>query len=340
MRLDLLAWATALLLLPLSADAQIGACVPDESDSIFVELDTSLGPIVIELFPNTAPLTVQNFLDYMDAGAYEGVIFHRSVPGFVVQGGGYREGPSGYASILRNPPVPNEPCISNTRGSVAMARLGGQPDSATSEFFVNLVDNLFLDTSDGVGFTAFGRVTDASLSVVDAIAALPTYDALLKLELPINQIFSDLPLQSLPADPPGGFGCSRDGPHFGLVDPTISFVEADPLRSGAAFVPILLDPICTGASATGPPSTPCTPGTGRVVVDLSNLVDLFGMTCDAVAESEESWAARRAATESQLYAEDVEVARVPEPAGDALLGAGGLLVFGLARSRRGRVSAG
>jgi cyclophilin family peptidyl-prolyl cis-trans isomerase len=339
MRLQLIACATALLLLPLSAEAQIGGCVPDESGSIFVELDTSQGSIVIELFPNTAPLTVQNFLDYMNAGAYDGVIFHRSVPGFVVQGGGYREEPSGYASIPRSPTVPNEPCISNTRGTVAMARLGGQPDSATSEFFVNLADNLVLDTSDGVGFTAFGRVVNASMSVVDDIAALPIFDALLHLELPINQIFSELPLQSLPMDPPGGYGCARDGPYFGLVDPSISFVEADPLRSGANFVPILLDPICSGAGATGPPDTPCTPGVGRVVVDMSNLVDLFRMTCDAVAESEASWTARRADTEAQLFAEDVEMTSVPEPRSNALLGVGGLFVLVLARWRRGGVSA-
>lgn len=323
-----------------SASAQIGGCTPDETGAIAVQLDTSLGPIVIDLFPNTAPGTVQNFLDYMVAGDYDGVIFHRSAKDlggndFVIQGGGYREEPSGYASIPRSPSIVNEACLSNLRGTVAMARLGGQPNSATSEFFINLSDsNVFLDGIDS-GFTAFGRVAARSMEVADAIAALPVYDTLNYLELPINQIFRELPLQNLPTDPPGGYGCSRDGAFFGLANPALTLFEADPLRSGGIFVPILLDTQCTGAGATGPPSVPCTPGTGRIVGDFEEVTGLFPMTCDAIAESLDSWTARRAGTEPQLMAEDVEMINVPEPSRSALLAAGGALVVTLARRMRG-----
>ena len=138
--------------------AQIAGCVPDTSDAVYIEVQTSVGDMVFELYPNMAPLTVQNFLQYMNDGDYLGVLVHRSVPDFVIQGGGYHAVGGSYASIPRDPTIPNEPCLSNTRGTLAMARLGGQPDSASSEWFINLVDNLSLDASDGVGFTAFGRV--------------------------------------------------------------------------------------------------------------------------------------------------------------------------------------
>ena len=172
------------------------------------------------------------------------------------------------------------------------------------------------------------------------LEALPIIDTLNYLELPINQIFSDLPVQSAPVDPPGGYGCSRDGPYFGLVDPTSSFIEADPLRNGGVPVPILLDPSCSGAAATGPPSVPCTPGSGRVVVDWPDVTAFFDMTCDAVAESLESWEARRAGTEAQLFDEDVEIIAVPEPTGAVLWGAGVLCVSALGRGRQRGLSAG
>ena len=109
--------------------AQIAGCVPDTSDAVYVEVQTSVGDMVFELYPNMAPLTVQNFLQYMNDGDYLGVLVHRSVPDFVIQGGGYHAVGGSYASIPRDPTIPNEPCLSNTRGTLAMARLGGQPDS-------------------------------------------------------------------------------------------------------------------------------------------------------------------------------------------------------------------
>jgi cyclophilin family peptidyl-prolyl cis-trans isomerase len=343
------AMAIAIVTLPggRPAEAQIGGCVPDLDNSIRVDMETSLGTIPLELFPEMAPVTVQNFLNYMNDGDYDGALVHRSVPGFVIQGGGFREVGGAYAQIPLDAPIVNEPCLSNTRGTLAMARLGGQPDSATSQWFINLSDNLSLDSSDGVGFTAFGRVVGDGMAVADAIAALPIFDTLTILELPVNQVFRDLPLQSLPVEPPEGYGCSRSDPLHGLADEVVDFPVADPDRSGADFVPILLDPQCTGSQAPGAPTIPCTPGVGRDVylVDLVQQVFFnprIPMTCDQVAESEASWVARRAGTTAQLLVEDVEIVAIPEPRAEILLAAGvaGLLVLAAIRRPNSRYLSG
>ncbi len=137
-----------------------------------VRLVTDFGDIVMELLVADAPITTDNFIQYIEDGFYDGTIFHRVVPDFVVQGGGFLPGmiqPEG----LRDP-IPNEfdPAHSNVRGTVAMAKLGGDPDSATSQFFVNLADNSAnLDNQNG-GFTVFAIVVEG-MNVVDMIAAVP-----------------------------------------------------------------------------------------------------------------------------------------------------------------------
>jgi cyclophilin family peptidyl-prolyl cis-trans isomerase len=133
-----------------------------------VELETSLGTIVIELYPDKAPLSVENFLKYANDGFYDGLIFHRVVPGFVVQGGGYT--PDFKPKQVRAPiKLESQNGLSNLRGTVAMARTAN-PNSATSQFFVNLVDNPQLDTLGG-GYAVFGKVVQG-LEVADAIAKL------------------------------------------------------------------------------------------------------------------------------------------------------------------------
>ena len=127
------------MLVASTARAQIGGCIPDFSDPIQVSVETSVGTMILELYPNMAPATVANFVAYMERGDYDGAIFHRSVPGFVIQGGGFRGRPSSYEAIPTDPPIPNEPCLSNTAGTIAMARLGGQPDSATMNVTANIV---------------------------------------------------------------------------------------------------------------------------------------------------------------------------------------------------------
>jgi len=144
-----------------------------------VRFETNVGNIDVQLLPNDAPKTVANFLAYVNANAYANSFIHRSVPQFVIQGGGYQwSDANGPVPITQNAPVVNEFKVSNTRGTLAMAKLGNDPNSATSQWYFNEVDNSSnLDSSNG-GFTVFGRIAnDAGLTVMDLIANEPTYDA-------------------------------------------------------------------------------------------------------------------------------------------------------------------
>jgi cyclophilin family peptidyl-prolyl cis-trans isomerase len=137
-----------------------------------VILETSKGEIRIELDPGRAPKTVENFLAYVDAGHFDGTVFHRVIPNFMIQGGGFT------ADLAEKPtraPIQNEAQngLKNTRGTLAMARTN-DPNSATAQFFVNLRDNDFLDHgSRDFGYAVFGRVS-TGMDVVDAIAAVRT----------------------------------------------------------------------------------------------------------------------------------------------------------------------
>ncbi len=142
-----------------------------------VRVITSLGEFSIELFDDITPGTVANFLNYVNSGRFNGTEIHRSVPGFVIQGGwlSYNPATNVLDQITLDPAIQNEFSVSNTRGTVAMAKQGGDPNSATSQWFVNLADNSAnLDGQNG-GFTAFGRVIGDGMTVVDNIAAQPTY---------------------------------------------------------------------------------------------------------------------------------------------------------------------
>lgn len=158
---------TALFSLSASAsEAEQSSALPK------VRVETSQGVMEITLRPDVAPKTVENFLAYVDAGYYEGTIFHRAIPGFMVQGGGFDENLDRQATEA---PIANEasPTLRNLRGTIAMARTN-DPDSATSQFFINLVDNQFLNAGvRGPGYAVFGRVTDG-MGVADAIAGQPT----------------------------------------------------------------------------------------------------------------------------------------------------------------------
>ncbi len=140
-----------------------------------VNVQTNKGLIVIELYPDQAPQSGANFLAYVDAGFYDGTIFHRVIPDFMIQGGGFT---ADLEKKETRAPIPNEADngLKNERGTLAMARTN-DPHSATAQFFINHKDNAFLDhsgkTPRGWGYAVFGRVTDG-MSVVDAIAATPT----------------------------------------------------------------------------------------------------------------------------------------------------------------------
>lgn len=140
-----------------------------------VLLETNKGNITIELWADKAPLSVENFLTYTDAGFYDGLIFHRVIPGFMVQGGGFDQDMVQKSNFE---PIKNEAKsdVPNQRGTLAMARTN-VVDSATSQFFINLVDNDFLnhtdETSRGFGYAVFGEVIDG-MDVVDSIAEVDT----------------------------------------------------------------------------------------------------------------------------------------------------------------------
>ena len=139
-----------------------------------VKLETNMGDIVVELNEEAAPVTVENFVRYVEEGFFDGTIFHRVISGFMVQGGGFT---ADMVQKQTHPPIANEAGngLKNNRGTIAMGQLPGNPDSATSQFYVNLVDNNHLDYVPGrsPGYTVFGKVVEG-MDVVDAIAAVKT----------------------------------------------------------------------------------------------------------------------------------------------------------------------
>jgi len=165
-------------------------------DSLFansvVRFSSNVGEIDMELFDTDKPLTVANFLAYVNAGRYNQSFIHRSVPGFVIQGGGFGLNGNTVVPVPTYAAVTNEPGISNLRGTVAMAKLGNNPNSATSQWFINLEDNAaILDNQNG-GFTVFGQVVGNGMAVADRIAAFSTYNATAQL----GGAFGELPLKS------------------------------------------------------------------------------------------------------------------------------------------------
>ena len=137
-----------------------------------IRFETSHGAFTVELFAKEAPVTVKNFLQYVDDGHFDGTIFHRIVPGFVIQGGGLT---ADFTNRKTRAPISNEAKngLKNTRGSLSMARTS-DINSATSQFFVNLKDNGFLDHGPrDYGYAVFGRVTEG-MDVIDKIAAVAT----------------------------------------------------------------------------------------------------------------------------------------------------------------------
>ena len=183
----------------------------DDADitNSLVRLSTSLGPVNIELLDRQAPQTVANFFNYIEDGKYTDSIFHRSAKltggtPFVLQGGGFtfETSPSSIAAVPADPAVQNEPDTvnrSNLRGTVAMAKLGGNPNSATNQFFFNLANNASILDGQNGGFTVFGRLASAAdQAIVDQIAAIATQDQGSAAALPPLQqgVFGEIPLRN------------------------------------------------------------------------------------------------------------------------------------------------
>lgn len=170
------------LALPLAATAQgqgkpAGKPAPAATAAAHpvVVIETSMGTIKVELYEDKAPITVKNFLSYVDKKHYDGTIFHRVINGFMIQGGGYDKDMKERGT---DAPIKNEAAngLKNTVGTLAMARTN-IPDSATAQFFINVKDNGFLDFRDpspqGIGYAVFGKVI-AGMDVVDKIKAVKT----------------------------------------------------------------------------------------------------------------------------------------------------------------------
>ena len=169
--------------------AAISAFSQTSTSAPTVRFKTNVGDIDVVLTPDVAPATVANFLGYMNRGAYNNSIFHRSVAGFIIQGGGYNLVNHVPVATAQVAAVKNERNVTNARGTIAMAKLGTDPNSATNQWFFNLANNgANLDNQNG-GFTVFGRITNAGgLGVMDAIAKQPTYNA--------GSPFDQIPLQN------------------------------------------------------------------------------------------------------------------------------------------------
>jgi len=162
-----------------------------------VIIKTNYGDISLRLFPDKAPVTVENFLKYVDSGQYSGTIFHRVIPKFMIQGGGFLPDMSKKET---GEPIVNESKnkLHNTRGTIAMARTN-HPNSATSQFFINQGTNLRLDwTPESPGYTVFGEVT-SGLDVVDFIASSPVQKTRGMDDVPIETIvITEIKRKSLP----------------------------------------------------------------------------------------------------------------------------------------------
>ena len=173
--------ATALLLI----------CAPVIATVVLVK--TSLGNFEVNLFDQTTPATVNNFLAYVKNGSYQNTAFHRSVKGFVLQGGGFRFSGDNNAPFVAVPQlaaITNEPKLSNVRGTIAMAKVSGNPNSATNQWFINLSDNSAnLDLQNG-GFTVFGQVTGTGMEIIDSISNLPNN---------LNTNYPEVPLRNYTA---------------------------------------------------------------------------------------------------------------------------------------------
>ena len=337
-----------------------------------VALDTALGTICIELFSTAAPLHVANFLFYANNDLLIDTFFHRNIPGFILQGGGFRVGPTDFDIIPSlNGPVTNEPCSldtpapppasagtmicsvrGNERGTVALAKLAGDPSSGTTNFFINLADNRTnLDNQNG-GFTVFGRVLASDMPVVDAIEALTisTEDDLAWIESAVFPTGLTAPLEQPPFyDTP--YGCWDPSAQATVLD-TASLPSLAPVSDPdipAIFHTVGVDcglptTIATFVETPGPVQCP---DVSRIAVATSGPRSLLfpggvtafvELTCEDLEES----TAQRALWqvdfkvdfEAQLM--ELEDVRVPEPGvGLSLLfGLPALLVMGRFRNRR------
>lgn len=154
---------------------------------LYVEMDTNLGNVIFELDEAKAPITVENFKNYVDDGFYDGLIFHRVIDGFMVQGGGF-DADMKQKKTAAPIKIESDNGLKNVRGSIAMARTM-DPNSATSQFFINTQDNTFLDYpgQDGYGYTVFGKVVEG-MDVIDKMEKVKTTSKAMHQDVPVKPI--------------------------------------------------------------------------------------------------------------------------------------------------------
>ncbi len=162
-----------------------------EDTMVYISMETTKGTMYLALNETKAPISTANFLAYLDEGYYNDTIFHRVMKDFMIQGGGFTKD-------LKKKPTKDEiknewkNGLKNTRGTIAMARLGRQPDSATSQFFINLADNGFLDQPrDGAGYAVFGHIVKGE-DVLDAIGTAPTSPQGMHADVPVETVLIKL----------------------------------------------------------------------------------------------------------------------------------------------------
>jgi cyclophilin family peptidyl-prolyl cis-trans isomerase len=177
----------ALIVLVAACISLLPAAAQDKKNPVVV-IDTSMGKITVELLEDKAPITVKNFLRYVDEKHYDGTIFHRVIADFMIQGGGFD---TNFKEKETHAPIKNEAGngLANKRGALAMARTN-QPDSASAQFFINVKDNPFLDRAnakDNVGYAVFGQVIDG-LDVVDKIRKVDTGDRKGHEDVPVQDV--------------------------------------------------------------------------------------------------------------------------------------------------------
>jgi cyclophilin family peptidyl-prolyl cis-trans isomerase len=166
----------------------LGLPVLAQQKNPVVVMETSMGKIKVELFADKAPITVKNILQYVDDKFYDGTIFHRVIPTFMIQGGGFE---AGMKEKRTRDPIKNESSngLSNVKGTLAMARTP-EPDSASAQFFINVKDNVFLDKAnagDGVGYAVFGKVIEG-MDVVDKIKQVETGTQRGHRDVPVQEV--------------------------------------------------------------------------------------------------------------------------------------------------------
>ncbi len=167
----------------LAATFTAALAISHNAAATIVLVETNMGDFEINLFDQTTPKTVTNFLTYVRDGAYNNSVIHRSLKDFVIQGGGKRYSGNNSAPFTEIPargPVDNEPKLSNVRGTVAMAKINNSPNSATTHWYVNVKDNSANLDKDNGGYTVFGVVTGTGMSIVDSINNLYVPEALLE----------------------------------------------------------------------------------------------------------------------------------------------------------------